>query len=269
MSLAQTAKARKLSSRVLGVFGIIAYSLFTLPLFALILRAIMNDSWQSIPNTSIIFDAVWLSLRTTAISLIIIIIMGLPLAYIFARWQFRGDKVLQVLIELPIVMPPVVAGLALLLTFGRRGLIGQYLAEIGITIPFSYWAVVLAQVFVAAPFFIRAAQVGFASVSSELEDAARVDGASDLTVFRLITLPLSLPAISSGLFLSWARAMGEFGATILFAGSLQGRTQTMSLLVYAVFEQNIDAAIWTGIILVAVAFIALLISQLLLPDDSL
>lgn len=253
---------------LLGLFAGIAYVLLVLPLFVLILRTVDSGGWQNLPDSNVVRDAIWLSLRTTGISLIAIIILGLPLAYVFARWRFRGKRFIEVLIELPIVMPPAVAGLALLLTFGRRGFIGAYLADAGISIPFTAWAVVIAQVFVAAPFFIRAAQLGFASIPDDLEDAARVDGATEAAVFRFVTLPLSIRAISAGLILSWARATGEFGATILFAGSLQGRTQTMPLLVYSVFERDIDAAIWTGILLIIVAFVALLLSRLLSGEDS-
>ena len=248
--------------------GVISYSIFVIPIIVLLLAGFNSNGWQNLPNPRLIIDAVWLSIRTTSFSLVIILTLGLPLAYIFARWQFRAKSFLQVFIELPIVMPPAVAGLALLLTFGRRGFIGAFLSELDINIAFTSWAVVIAQVFVAAPFFIRSAQVGFSNIPDELEDAARVDGASDWRVFLLITLPLSLRAISAGLILSWARALGEFGATILFAGSLQGRTQTMPLLVYAVFERDIDAAIWTGILLLFIAFIAIFISQFLTRPDK-
>ena len=263
-----SAKPDNTGQRILGLFAGFAYVILVLPLFVLILRAFESGGWQNLPDSDDVLDAVWLSLRTTGISLIAIVILGLPLAYVFARWQFKGKRFIEVLIELPIVMPPAVAGLALLLTFGRRGFIGEFLSGAGIGIPFTSWAVVIAQVFVAAPFFIRAAQLGFAGIPDELEDAARVDGATEAEVFQFITLPLSIRAISAGLILSWARAMGEFGATILFAGSLQGRTQTMPLLVYAVFERDIDAAIWTGILLIVVAFIALLISRLLSGDEK-
>ncbi|MGB7340811.1 MAG: ABC transporter permease [Phototrophicaceae bacterium] len=255
-------------SWLLGSIGIIAYSVLFLPLVVFIGRAFTLGGWQTLPESAIVLDAIWLSLRTSSISLIAILILGLPLAYIFARWEFRGKTIATVLIELPIVMPPAVAGLALLLTFGRRGAIGASLSDLGITIAFTSWAVVIAQVFVAAPFFIRAAQIGFANVSQEMEDAARVDGASEWLVFLRITLPLSARAIIAGLILSWARALGEFGATILFAGSLQGRTQTMPLLVYSTFERDIDAAIWTGILLIGIAFIALFISRLLTRDTN-
>jgi molybdate transport system permease protein len=167
------------------------------------------------------------------------------------------------LVELPVVLPPAVAGLALLLAFGRRGFFGPALSMIAVSLPFTTAAVVMAQAFVSAPFFIRAAQVGFADVPKEIEDAARVDGAGGWRLFRLITLPLARRALAAGLVLSWARALGEFGATILFAGSLQGRTQTMPLLIYNALERDIDAAIWTGVLLVLLALAALVASHLL------
>ncbi|MEO1162661.1 MAG: ABC transporter permease [Chloroflexota bacterium] len=252
----------------LTIVGILAYSFFVLPIFALFVGAINGTDATSLPDTRLILDAIALSLRTSAISLVVIILLGTPLAYIFARWQFWGKKVAQVTLELPLVMPPAVAGLALLLTFGRRGLLGDFLLAADIQIVFTQLAVIIAQIFVAAPFYIRTAQIGFANVPLDLEDAARVDGATDRHVFWYITLPLALRALIAGLVLSWARAIGEFGATILFAGSLQGRTQTMPLLVYAEFERDINAAIWTGIILLTVAFFALLLSQILAPQDD-
>ncbi|MEL6309335.1 MAG: ABC transporter permease [Chloroflexota bacterium] len=252
----------------LTIVGILAYSFFVLPIFALFVGAINGTDATNLPDTRLILDAIALSLRTSAISLVVIILLGTPLAYIFARWQFWGKKVAQVLLELPLVMPPAVAGLALLLTFGRRGIFGDFLLAADIQVVFTQLAVIIAQTFVAAPFYIRTAQIGFASVPLDLEDAARVDGATDRHVFWYITLPLALRALIAGLVLSWARAIGEFGATILFAGSLQGRTQTMPLLVYAEFERDINAAIWTGIILLTVAFFALLLSQILAPQDD-
>lgn len=245
----------------MGIVSFLAYTLFVLPLFVLLWRGVESDAWQNLPNATILTDAIWLSLYTSAYSLVLSVLLGTPLAYVFARWRFQGKAIARVLLELPIVMPPAVAGLALLLTFGRRGFLGPPLDALGISIPFSTLAVIIAQCFVAAPFYIRSAQVGFESVSQELEDAARVDGASERLVFFWVTLPLSLRQIGAGLILTWARAIGEFGATILFAGSLRGRTQTMPLLVYSVFERDIDAAIWTGLLLMLVAFVALLLSQ--------
>jgi molybdate transport system permease protein len=247
-------------SAVVTLLGLIAFLFLVLPIAALILRSIQNQAWAAVPD-SVIPDAIWLSLSSTALCVLLTLLFGTPLAYILARRQIPFKRLVNVFVELPIVLPPAVAGLALLLTFGRRGLFGTMLSEFGISIPFTFFAVVLAQTFVAAPFYIRSAQVGFQGVSWEIEAAAKVDGAGGLQVFWLITLPLARNALATGLILCWARALGEFGATILFAGSLQGRTQTMPLLIYNVIERDINAAIWTGLILITLALAALVISQ--------
>ena len=188
--------------------------------------------------------------------MLLIILLGTPLAYYLARYPLRFKRLLSIFIELPIVMPPVVAGLALLAVFGRRGLIGLPLAELGITITFSGTAVVLAQVFVASPFYIRAAQSRFAALPREYEDAAAVDGANRWQIFWHIMLPLSRNGLLAGLILSWARALGEFGATILFAGNLQGTTQTMPLLVYTSLERDLRITFITALILLGLAVVA-------------
>ncbi len=255
--------------RTLAIFAAgIALLFLTLPILALIVRALQNQAWENTP-ISAIPDAIWLSFVTTSITVILTLVFGTPLAYLLARWRLPLRRLIGVLVELPIVLPPAVAGLALLIAFGRRGLFGGLLTNVGISLPFTTFAVIMAQCFVAAPFYIRAAQVGFAGVPRDLEDAARVDGADRLALFVYITLPLAGRALGAGIVLSWARALGEFGATILFAGSLQGRTQTMPLLIYNVIERDIDAAIWTGLILIGLAMVALVISHLLgRPDDE-
>lgn len=247
--------------------GFLALAFLVLPIIVLMLRGVTTRGWEGLPNTGIT-EAIILSFFTTAITVIIIVVFGTPLAYVLARWRFPLRRTFNVLIELPIVMPPAVAGLALLVTFGRRGLLGPVLESLNISLPFTTTAVILAQTFVAAPFYIRSAQVGFESVDPDVEEAARVDGASGLTLFGYITFPLSFPTLSAGLILSWARALGEFGATILFAGSLPSRTQTMPLLVYNVLERDLNAAIWTGLLLIGLALIALLISQWLAHEAS-
>jgi molybdate transport system permease protein len=234
--------------------------ILTLPLAALLLRSIETRAWEAMSGSGIL-QAITLSIFTTIVTAVITILLGTPLAYVLAHWSFRFKRLLTTFIELPIILPPAVAGLALLVTFGRRGLLGGFLESLDITLPFTTAAVILAQTFVSAPFYIRSAQVGFQSVDREIEDAARVDGAGGLRLFWYVTLPLARRALTAGLILSWARAFGEFGATILFAGSLQGRTQTMPLLVYNVLERDINAAIWTGLLLVAIALVALLLSQ--------
>jgi len=245
---------------VAGGLAALMLVLIGLPLVALIVRAIHGltapDALRLIASRPVL-DAVSLSLGTTALSALIIVLLGTPLAYAFARYQFPLKRFFNVLVELPIVLPPVVAGLALLMAFGRRGLFGGSLAALGINLPFSTAAVVVAQVFVAAPFYIRAAQVGFQGVPSDLEEAACIDGASEWQTLRFIILPMTMRALIAGLVLSWARALGEFGATVLFAGSLQGRTQTMPLLVYNALERDFDAALWAGVLLVWVAVMAL------------
>jgi molybdate transport system permease protein len=235
-------------------------ALLTLPLLALLIRGLQTQSWQIITGEGIP-EALFLSLLTTSATAALTIVFGTPLAYLLARRSFRLKRLLVTLIELPVVLPPAVAGLALLVAFGRRGLFGPILSGMGVTLPFTPAAVVLAQMFIAAPFYLRAAQVGFSGVEREIEDAARVDGAGGWSLFRAITLPLAFRSLAAGLSLCWARAMGEFGATILFAGSLQGRTETMPLLIYKTFERDIDAAIWTGLLLIGFALIGLLAAR--------
>lgn len=252
--------AFSMSSAFVTFMATVAVLFLVLPIVALILRSITNRAWEGVPNSAIP-DAIWLSFVSTFFSMVLTVLFGTPLAFILARRRFPFKRLISVLIELPIVLPPAVAGLALLIAFGRRGLLGPLLSDLGIMLPFTLNAVIMAQTFVAAPFYIRAAQIGFQSVAREVEEAGRVDGAEGFSLFRFVTLPLSSRALAAGLVLSWARALGEFGATILFAGSLQGRTQTMPLLIYNVIERDINAAIWTGLILVAIALVALLLSQ--------
>lgn len=250
----------------IGKYILFAISAFTfilmaIPIVVLIFSGITSRAWEGLPNSSTILNAILLSFISTLMVVGITAILGTPLSYVLSRYRFRGKQFVSLFIELPIVMPPAVAGLALLLTFGRRGVIGAPLSELGIVIPFSIVAVIIAQFFISAPFYIRSAQVGFSGIPTEVEDAARVDGAAGWRMFWYITLPMAWRALISGMILSWARALGEFGATILFAGNLQGRTQTMPLLVYSVFERDISAAIWTGLILITLAMIALFLSQ--------
>jgi molybdate transport system permease protein len=226
-----------------------------LPVLAVLLRAVLGDMLTSVAGSPALLAAMALSLTSTAVSLVITVVLGLPLAFVLARRRFRGKWLLETLVDLPIVLPPSVAGLALLLVFGRRGLLGPAMDTAGIEIAFTTIAVILAQVFVSAPFFVRSARAGIAAVDRDLEDAARVDGASEAQLFRLVTVPLASPALAAGLVMSWARAMGEFGATIMFAGSVAGATQTLPLLVYAEFGGgDLDTAIAAAAILVLAAF---------------
>ncbi len=234
--------------------------LLILPVAALALRTLLAANSASLMGTAVL-SALSLSLATTLISMALIVLLGTPLAYAFARYRFPLKRILNTLVELPIVMPPVVAGLALLMAFGRRGLLGAALEMAGIALPFSTAAVVIAQVFVSAPFYIRVAEGRFQTIPRELEQAASIDGAGGWGIFRHVILPLSLRGLVAGLILSWARALGEFGATILFAGNLQGVTRTMPLLVYGALERDLDAALWAGLILVGLAVAALAFSR--------
>jgi molybdate transport system permease protein len=226
-----------------------------LPVLVLLGRAVLGGALFESATVRVVVDALALSLLTTSISLVLTVVIGLPLALLLARRTFRGQTLVETAIDLPIVLPPSVAGLALLLVFGRRGLLGESLSVLGIEIAFTTLAVIIAQTFVSAPFFIRSARTGFASVDHDLEDAARVDGASERQLFRSITVPLASAALAAGLVMSWARALGEFGATIMFAGSVAGKTRTLPLVVYAEFQGgDLDAAIAAASILVLAAF---------------
>jgi len=226
-----------------------------LPVVVLIGRALVGGGVGAALGAAAVVDALALSLATTSASLVLTVALGTPLAWLLARRRFPGSALVETIVDLPIVLPPSVAGLALLLVFGRRGLLGEPLETVGLEIAFTTFAVVLAQTFVAAPFYIRSARAGFAAVDADLEDAARVDGADDVGVARHVTLPLAGAALAAGLVMSWARALGEFGATILFAGNLEGLTQTLPLAVYAEFQAgDLDAAIAAAAILVAAAF---------------
>lgn len=226
-----------------------------LPVVALVARALLDGSLATTITSRVVLDALLLSLVTTAVSLVLTVVFGLPLAYVLARRRFAGKGWLEAIIDLPIVLPPSVAGLALLIVFGRRGLFGGPFELLGIAVPFTTIAVILAQTFVSAPFFIRSARTGIASVERDLEDAARVDGASERQLFRSITVPLASTALAAGLVMTWARSLGEFGATIMFAGNIGGRTQTLPLVVYSEFQAgDLDSSIAAAAILVLAAF---------------
>jgi molybdate transport system permease protein len=229
-----------------------------LPVVVLVGRAVTSTALTQAGASRAVVDALVLSLGTTALSLVLAVVLGLPLAVVLARRRFRGASVIEAIVDLPIVLPPSVAGLALLLVFGRRGVLGPPLELLGISLPFTTVAVVLAQTFVAAPFFIRSARAGIAAVDADIEDAARVDGASEWQLFRAVTVPLAGPALAAGLVMAWARALGEFGATIMFAGSVEGRTQTLPLVVYSSFQAgDLDGSIAAAAILVLAAFAVL------------
>jgi molybdate transport system permease protein len=239
---------------LLAIAGLFALFL-GLPVATLVARSILDGSLRVALASPEVLDALWLSLVTTAISLVVTMVLGLPLAFVLARRRFWGRGLVEAVVDLPIVLPPSVAGLALLLVFSRAGLLSAPFAFLGITVPFTTVAVILAMVFVSAPFFVRSARTGIAGVDRDLEDAARVDGATEPQLFRSITIPLAGSALAAGLVMTWARSLGEFGATIMFAGNVQGRTQTLPLVVYSEFQGgDLDASIAAAAILVIAAF---------------
>ena len=241
--------------RSLSIIAFLFALFLGLPVLTLVVRAVLNGSLSVAIASPVVLEALWLSLVTTAISLVITILLGLPLAVVLARRRFRAKGLLEAVVDLPIVLPPSVAGLALLLVFGRRGLLNAPFELLGISVPFTTIAVILAQTFVSAPFFIRSARTGIAGVDRDLEDAARVDGASERQLFRSITVPLAGAALAAGLVMAWARSLGEFGATIMFAGNVEGKTQTLPLVVYSEFQGgDLDASIAAAAILVLAAF---------------
>jgi molybdate transport system permease protein len=230
--------------------------LFGLPILALSLRAI-NANFFGYVFSEQALNALRLSLITSLVTVGITIIFGTPLAYILARWKFPLKSYLELLVDLPIVLPPSVAGVALLIAFGRQGLFGPILNTLGIHLPFTTPAVVMAQIFVAAPLYVRAARIGFAEIDIQIEESGRVEGANQWQLFSEIMFPLAGRALVNGAILTWARALGEFGATILFAGNLEGVTQTMPMAIYLGFERSLGVAIVLSVALIGLSVVLL------------
>jgi molybdate transport system permease protein len=235
-----------------GAAGV-ALLLLGLPVLALLARAFGSGLVSAAFGSSVVLDALVLSLITTSVSLLLALVFGTPLAFLLARRTGRGWRLAEVLVDLPIVLPPSVAGLALLLLLGRRGVLGGFLSDAGVSLAFSTAAVVLAQTFVSAPFFIRSARTGFATVDRNVEKAARHDGATEWQQVRHVTFPMAGVALRAGIVLCWARALGEFGATIMFAGNVERQTQTLPLVVYAEFQDSLDASVAAAAVLVLAA----------------
>jgi molybdate transport system permease protein len=229
------------------------------PMFALIWRAAEDADALDRHTTETLRQALRLSFTTSLTTLAIVLALGTPLAYVLARGRVPARQLIETIVDLPMVLPPAVAGIALLMAFGRRGLVGGQLDAFGITVGFTTAAVVMAQVFVAVPYYVRAARAGFVRVERELEDAAADLGAPPGAVFRTVTLPLVLPNLAAGAVLAWARALGEFGATIMFAGNIAGRTQTMPLAIYGRYEAgDLDTALILSVVLLIAAMMVLL-----------
>lgn len=238
--------------------------LLVLPLAILLWRA-MSGWTAGIWRLPTVISALRLSLFTSILTVIISIGLGTPIAYVLARYRFRGAAILDILIDLPLVLPPAVAGVALLVAFGRNGTVGQFLAEVGIELPFTTAAVIIAQTFVSAPFYIRAAKSGFAGVDVRLEQISATLGESALGTFWRITLPLARSALIGGAIMTWARSLGEFGATILFAGNFVGRTQTMPLAIYSALQSDLNVALALAAILLVTSAVLLVLLRLVAP----
>ena len=221
-------------------------------------RAAQQESFFASLSSEPALTALRLSVVTSAISLLIVVLVGTPFAYLLARGKSPIFKVVDTLVELPLVIPPVVAGVAMLMAFGRQGILGSALHDLGITLPFTTAAVIFAQLFVASPFYVRAAKLGFQSVPRDHEDISQTLGVSPWWTFWRMTLPLAAPSILTGLTLAWARAIAEFGATVMFAGNLTGKTQTMPLAIMTAMETSLDTALALSALLVAGAAAVLL-----------
>lgn len=256
----------KVTHLLFGLIVLITILFFTLPLLSLALRITPEEFITAILEPDV-QSAIILSLVTALTATTVIVLLGTPLAYLNARVDYPGRTFVETLLDLPMVLPPSVAGLALLVLFGRYGLIGGYLKGFGISIIFTTLAVVLAQVFVAGPLYIRQAKSAFAMVDQVYESAARTLGGTPLTTFLKVTVPLAWTGLISGVILGFARAVGEFGATIMVAGNLPGRTQTMPLAIYGMMQSDLTASIALSLVLIAISCIILIVIRVLSRRD--
>jgi len=240
----------------------VALAFLILPIVALVTYQPVGDLISNF-GSEVAIDAIEVSLKTNTIAFALMIGFGTPLAYVLARWRSPARSVVITLVELPLVMPPAVAGLGLLVAFGRLGLLGQTLGALGIDLAFSQAAVVMAIVFVASPFYLRGAIAAFEAVDQTLIDVAGTLGAGPVRRLLRVAIPLAGGGLGAAAAVAFARGIGEFGATILFAGSFQGRTQTLALAVYSLFDANLDQAVAIGVLLIIVSAAILLTSKLL------
>ena len=248
-----------------GVAATVVYVLFIgLPIVALLARAGQQEGFLSGLTGELVLQALRLTVITSVVSMVVVVVVGTPFALLLARRRSTVLRVIDTFVELPIVLPPVVAGVAMLMAFGRNGLLGPALGGLGVTLPFTTAAVIFAQVFVAAPFYIRAARIGFAGVDPTYEEVSQTLGVSPWATFWRLTLPVAWPSLLTGLTLAWARAVSEFGATIMFAGNLTGRTQTMPLAIMTAMESSLGSALALSVLLLAMSVLALAALSVLL-----
>ena len=249
---------RERAPLAIAVLAAIGAAFFIVPLVGLIVRTPWRDAVSSLTSPDTL-EALRLSLEASLSATALALVLGVPLAWIYARIDFPGRTVLRAVTTLPMVLPPVVGGIALLLAFGRRGLLGSWLdSTFGITLPFTTAGVVMAETFVAMPFLVLTVEAGLRSMDGRYEEAARTLGAHRWTVFTRVTLPLIAPSLFAGAVLCWARALGEFGATITFAGNFPGVTQTMPLAVYLLLETNPESSFILSLVLLAVSLLVLI-----------
>lgn len=246
----------------LGLLMILAMAFIALPVASLFLKSPLDDVIRSL-HDPMVTDALRLSLITSALTTAIVVVMGTPIAYVHARFHYPGKELADSLIDLPVIMPPAVAGIALLMAFGRMGILGHYLNSLGFSIAFTTLAVIFAQVFVSSPFYIRQARTSFEDVDLSLENAARTLGASRAYAFFHVIIPIALNGLISGAIMAFARSLGEFGATIMFAGNLQGKTQTMPLAIYTAMQADLDVSLCLALILVVISFLIIAMVRIL------
>jgi len=249
-----------------GILILIVTLYLTLPIIALFFRTTPDLFLESLKNPQVI-SALWLSFFTSTISLAVVILVGTPFAYVHSRSAYPGKIIVDTLIDLPLVLPPAVAGFALLVLYGRMGLLGRYFNMLGISIAFTTLAVIMAQIFVASPFYIRQAKSLFEQFDRNFENTARTLGASKVRTFLTVTLPLTAGGLVSGAVMTFGRALGEFGATIMFAGNLPGVTQTMPLAVYVGMESNFTMGLTISILLVIISFAIMISVRFLLKKE--
>ncbi|CAN5511726.1 ABC transporter permease [soil metagenome] len=260
-TVTQLVRARWFAGALFGALAL-ALTFLTVPVVAILVEESPGELVGSLDDPGVL-DALWLSLRATLTAVVIIVVVGTPAAYLLATRRFRGRELVITLVELPLVMPPAVAGVALLAALGREGLIGGAIEDAGLRLVFETAGVVVALTFVAAPFYVRGAQVAFASVDRSWLEASRTLGSSEARTFLRIAIPAAAPGLLAGLALAWGRALGEFGATLIFAGSFRGRTQTAPLAIYERLGTDFTAALALSAVLVSVSAALLLSIKLL------
>lgn len=247
-----------------GAAATVIYVLFIgLPLLALLIRAAQQENFLAGLTGDLALQALRLSIFTSLISMAVVVLVGTPFAHLLARSNSLPLRVVDSMVELPIVLPPVVAGVAMLMAFGRQGILGPALSGLGISLPFTTGAVIFAQIFVAAPFYIRSAKLGFQSIPLDYQEISQTLGVSPWRTFWKLSLPLAGPSLLTGLALAWARAISEFGATLMFAGNLTGRTQTLPLAILTAMESSLGTALSLSLLLLAGSMVVLVALGLL------